>query len=109
MKKEAIENVCNERKLSPWPSALALGMASGVLYVICAAAVWIWPAGSVKFFSYWFHGIDLTKIASAGQLGFGSFVIGLVSLVLASMAFGALFAVFYNMCFRHCAKRSWIK
>ncbi|HII14882.1 MAG TPA: hypothetical protein HA362_01060 [Nanoarchaeota archaeon] len=103
------EDMCEERKLSPWPSALALGLASGVLYAVCAASVLIWPAGSVKFFSYWFHGIDLTRIANAGQLGFGSFVVGLVSLALVSMAFGAIFAMFYNMCFRHCAKRGWIK
>lgn len=107
MKKE--EEISIDRKISPWPAALALGMVSGVFYVLCAAAVWLWPAGSVKFFSYWFHGIDLAKIASAWQLGFGGFVIGLLSIVLVSMAFGALSAMFYNMCFRHCAKRGWIK
>ena len=105
---EKVEARCVER-LSPWPSALALGLTAGVLYVLCAAAVKLWPSGSVKFFSYWFHGIDLTKIAGAGQIGFGSLVIGLVSFVITSMAFGALVAVFYNMCFRHCSKKGWIK
>ncbi|MEK6863700.1 MAG: DUF5676 family membrane protein [Nanoarchaeota archaeon] len=103
------ENKCNERRISPWPSALALGISAGVLYVLCAAAVWLKPAGTVKFFGYWFHGIDLAKIASASQLGFGSFLIGLVSAVIASMAFGALAAACYNMCLRHCIKKGWIK
>ncbi len=104
-----MEDKCKDRILSPWPSALALGLTSGVIYSLCAAAVRLWPEKTVGFFGYWFHGIDLVKISNGGQFGFGAFLIGLISIMLASMAFGALFAVLYNLCFRHCAKRGWIR
>ena len=104
-----MEDKCKDRLLSPWPSALAFGLTSGIIYSICAAAVRLWPAGTVRFFGSWFHGIDLTKIYNAQPFGFGTFLIGLISIMLASMVFGALFAVLYNLCFRHCTEKGWIK
>lgn len=112
MKKKAVE--CDEKidarcieRVGPWPSALALGGTAGVLYIVCAAAVRAFPQGAVKFFGYWFHGIDLAKIATGGQFGIGAFFAGLVSIMLFSAVIGMLFALFYNSCVNHCKKQGW--
>lgn len=97
---------CVER-VGPWPSALALGGTAGIIYIVCAAVVWAFPKGAVRFFSFWFHGIDLAKIATDGRFGPGAFLAGLASIMLFSAAVGALFALLYNACVRHCKRHGW--
>ncbi len=98
-----------ENKLYAWPIALALGILTGIIYLVCALIIWLYPAGSIKFFSYWFHGIDISKIASSAPMNVGTFLIGLLSAVIFSALAGAIFAGLYNKCFKHCKNKEWIK
>lgn len=99
----------DENKLHPWPAALALGLLSGIIYLVCALFVWLYPLGAIKFFNYWFHGIDISKIANSTPINFSTFLIGLLSAVIFSALAGAIFAGLYNKCFKHCKNKGWIK
>ncbi len=70
------------------------GIATAVIYSICAFFVWIAPITTLKFFNSWFHAIDLTKIAST--ISFSSFLIGLVSSVVSAMLVALLAIIVYN-------------
>ena len=90
------------------PTGLAFGLTAGIIYSLCAAIVAVWPAQSVSFFSSWFHGIDLTKIAATPDITAGSFAVGLVSIILFAYITGAVYAWAYNACTYHCKKLGWI-
>ncbi len=95
-------------KLYLHPFALAAGLTSGIVYGVCAAAVWLWPRQTVGFFATWFHGVDLMRIAAPLQLTVSNFVLGLIGTVLFAYVVGLLFAWLYNRCYVHCRKRKWI-
>lgn len=90
------------------PTGLAFGLTAGLVYVLCAALVALWPAQTVNFFSNWFHGIDLTKIYVVPQITFGNFITGFIGAVIAAYLVGAFYAVVYNKCVAHCKQRGWM-
>ncbi len=90
------------------PTGLAFALTGGLLYVICAAFVALWPRGTISFFSKWFHGINLTEIAATTQITVGNFMIGLAGVVITAYLTGAFYAWTYNKCVAHCIKRGWI-
>ena len=90
------------------PTGLAFGMTSGLLYILCSAVVAFWPNGTLNFFGKWFHGIDLTKISVTPQITAGSFITGLVSVIVVAYLVGAFYAWIYNKCVVHCKERRWI-
>ncbi|MBI4153958.1 hypothetical protein HY501_01350 [Candidatus Woesearchaeota archaeon] len=92
-----------EKRLSVIPVASALGFFGGLVYLICASAFLLFPEGSLALMGTWFHGISLTRT----PMGWGSFLVGLVTFVAASAGAGALFAVVYNRCHKHCEKYGW--
>lgn len=96
-------------KLHPHPVGGALAVVAGIIYVVCAAAVKLWPTGTVQFFGDWFHGIDITKIAGVKALTFGAFVRGLLEVLIFAYLVGALYAWVYNRCVVHCKRKGWIK
>ncbi len=70
------------------------GIVTAVVYLICAFFVWIAPITTLKFFSSWFHALDLTKIAATISLS--SFIIGLASSVVSAMLVALLAIIVYN-------------
>ena len=97
-----------EKKLHPWPVALALSLVTGIIYLFCALLIWVFPTGTIRFFSYWFHGIDISKIAATTPINLSVFIIGLISIMIFSVIVGAIFAGLYNKCLHHCIKKGWI-
>lgn len=77
-------------------TANALAVTVGVIYVFCAVLVTLLPDVSMAVAQSWFHGIDLARISS-WNITVGSFIMGLVSSVVAAWAVGYLFAYMYNM------------
>ena len=71
------------------------GIVSGFLYVICAFFYWILPEKTIGFFNYLFHGIDLNLVRKE-NIGFLSFLIGLIILVLSTIIVVYAFARLYN-------------
>ncbi|HIG93132.1 MAG: hypothetical protein QT02_C0004G0042 [archaeon GW2011_AR9] len=95
-------------KIHPHPVGMAAGLTSGIIYVVCTAAVALWQTRTVAFFATWFHGIDLMKIAIPLQLTWGSFLGGLLGIVVVGYLVGLIFGAMYNLCYGHCKKRKWI-
>ena len=95
-------------KVHPHPIGVAAGFTAGIVYIICATVVTLWPTQALNFFANWFHGIDLTKIAVPVQLNFRNFIVGLLSVVLSFYIIGLIYGLLYNLCYHHCKKRRWI-
>ena len=90
------------------PTGFALGITSGIVYTLCAVAVALWPVQTVRFFSYWFHGIDLSRIFVMPQLTFGIYFLRLVQVVLFFYITGLIYGWVYNKCVAHCKRMGWI-
>lgn len=90
------------------PTGLALGITAGIIYTICAAFVAFLPVQAIRFFSYWFHGIDLVRIATVPNITPGSFVLGLGGVVVFSYTVGVVYSLVYNACVAHCRRKGWI-
>ncbi len=89
------------------PTGFAIAITSGVLYVVCAAAVALFPQATIKFFNSWVHGLDLTRIA-VNSISWSGFFKGLVGVLIVAYIAGALYAWVYNKCIVHCKKKRWI-
>ena len=90
------------------PTGFALGLTSGILYTLCAAAVKLWSAQTVGFFNSWFHGVDLMRIFDPTKLTWPVFFKGLVSIVIVAYISGVLYGWLYNKCVEHCRKKRWL-
>ncbi len=76
--------------------AFALAKTSAVLYALCALVVAIWPEGAMQLLGSVAHLVSVDKFAGDVQLTLGSFVIGLIEIVIYSYFAGWLFAWFYS-------------
>jgi len=81
-------------KLSEKGIALASAVLTAISYIICFAIVVIFKESSLKFFNLFFHGIDLTSLATIPNITNG--VIGLMVSVAAAYISGWIFALVYN-------------
>jgi hypothetical protein len=77
----------------PWVSGAALAVTVGVVYLVCALAVVLFPDGTLAFFSTWAHGVDLTlvKRTATKPLAAAEWIFGFVSIVVAGYVVGALY------------------
>ena len=80
----------NEKKV-----AFSLAGASGIIYVVCAVLIAIFPTGTVKVFGALFHGIDISKITRE-SVPFTSTILGLIEIIMLSLVAGYIFAKIYN-------------
>ena len=55
-------------KLNSKRVAFSLSGVFGIVYLACAILIAVIPQGTVKIFSYLFHGIDISKIATTPTL-----------------------------------------
>jgi hypothetical protein len=83
----------------PWVSGAALAVTAGVVYLVCALAVALFPDGTLAFFNTWLHGVDLTlvKRPATKALTAGEWIYGFVSAVTASFLAGALYGWARNL------------
>lgn len=83
----------------PWVSGAALAVTVGVVYVVCALTVALFPDGTLAFFNTWAHGVDLTllKRPATKSLAASEWVFGFVSIVVAGYLAGALYGWARNL------------
>lgn len=81
-------------KLSEKGIALASAVLTAITYIICFAIVLIFKESSLKFFNLFFHGIDLTSLATTPNIISG--IIGLIISVIVAYVSGWIFALVYN-------------
>ncbi len=89
---EILEQGAVKMKIKPFVFAVTSFVA--IVYLICAIAIYLAPEITLKFFGYWFHGVDLMKIAKIPTLG--DIVIGLVTALIVSVVGSALFVKLWN-------------
>jgi hypothetical protein len=83
-------------RINAFSAGIATAVTLAVLSTVCAAALAIWPDGTMAFFNSFVHGLDLTSLRSTQPFSLFRFMSGLAGLVLVGFAFGALFAFAYN-------------
>jgi hypothetical protein len=83
----------------PWITGAALAVTVGMVYLVCAVAVALFPDGTLVFFNTWLHGVDLTlvKRPATKPLTAGEWIYGFVSAVAASFLAGALYGWARNL------------
>lgn len=91
---------------SLWRLGAAAALTAMLLYVVCAAAVALWPDGALDFFNTWFHGLDLRLLKPPGgrPLTITQFLAGLLNAAIAAFAVAATFAAVFNLLSRPSAR-----
>ena len=83
--------------LNPWRVGSAMALTAAVISVVCAAAVYLFPEGTVNFVNSWTHGLEITVLRSEKPWTLGSLAYGLFNVTLTGFLVGALFACCYNL------------
>ncbi len=83
--------------LNLWRTGSATALTALVISVVCAAAVYLSPQGTVDFVNSWTHGLDLTMLRSDKPWTLGGLLFGLFNITLTGFLSGALFAYCYNL------------
>ena len=83
----------------PWVSGAALAVTVGIVYVVWAVAVALFPDGTLALFNTWAHGVDLTlvKRPATKPLAASEWIFGFVSAVVAGYLAGALYGWARNL------------
>ena len=87
------QHVC---KLDTSAFAMAAAWAVGVFYFICAIFVALWHDLALKLVGWVWHLLNIGEIAGDVQVTFGSFLVGLVQVVIYSYIAAWFFAWLYN-------------
>ena len=82
-------------KHDPKATAAAVATTVGVIYVICALSIILFPDFAMGVAQSWFHGIDITRI-QVFNITVGSFFYGLVTAIIGGGLVGWCFAHCYN-------------
>ena len=83
-----------KEKLSPKRVSLSLGIVVGILSLVCALLLAIFPEGTLKLFGSIFHGIDITQIAIPITLN--GAILGTIVVTILALIIGWLYAIIYN-------------
>jgi hypothetical protein len=83
--------------LNPWRVGSATALTAAIINVACAAAVYLFPEGTVDFVNSWTHGLDLTMLRSDRPWTLGGLVFGLFNVTLTGFLVGTLYAWLYNL------------
>ena len=84
-------------KLNPLSVGLATAITLMVINTLCAAAVALWPDGTITIFNSFAHGLDFRAVKSTEPLHLGRFLLGLISIGVIGFLVGAVFAWSYNL------------
>jgi len=76
--------------------ALAAGGVMGVIYVVCAIFVTLWPDFALQLFGWLVHLVNVDKFAGDIAITFGGFVAGLLQAVVYSYIGAWLIAWLHN-------------
>ena len=71
----------------------ALAITVGIGYALCTIVFWLLPEAAANFMNALFHGLDFRPLASPGTFTFGSFVYGLLVLVVWAFMLGAIYGL----------------
>ena len=84
-------------RLNPLSVGLAMAITLLIVNILCAAAVALWPDGTITVFNSFAHGLDFRVVKSTEPLGLGRFLLGLISIGVIGFVVGAVFAWSHNL------------
>jgi hypothetical protein len=84
-------------RLNTWRTGGATALTAALLSVVCAAAVYLFPEGTLDFVNSWTHGLDLTTLRSDRPWTLGGLAYGVFNVSLTGFVTGVLFAWCYNL------------
>jgi len=87
--------ITGQHELNPVLVGKALAATTAIFYLACIALIAIYPQATMDLFAKMFHGIDISKIATA-PASIDSILIGLVEIIIYAYLAGWLFARIYN-------------
>src|SRR3989338_4369354 len=87
--------IAGQHELNPVLVGKALAATTAIFYLACIALIAIYPQATMDLFAKMFHGIDISKIATA-PASIDSILIGLVEIIIYAYLAGWLFARIYN-------------
>lgn len=76
--------------------ALAGGTAMGIIYVVCAAFVSLWPEFSLQLFGWLVHLVNVEKFAGDVAITAGGFIAGLLQAIVYTYIGALIFAWLHN-------------
>lgn len=76
--------------------ALAAGGVMGVIYIICAAFVALWPSFALQLLGWLAHLVNVEKFAGDIAITFGGFLAGLAQVVIYASVGAWLIAWLHN-------------
>jgi len=76
--------------------ALAAGGVMGIVYVVCAIFVALWPNFAMQLFGWLIHLVNVDKFAGDVQITASGFIIGLLQAVIYTYIVAYLFASLHN-------------
>lgn len=84
-------------RLNPLRAGLALALTAAIANIVCAAAVYVFPDGTVAFVNSWTHGLDLVVLQREKPWTPGGLLLGIFNVALTGFLLGALFAWCRNL------------
>ncbi len=76
--------------------ALAASGTMGIIYLVCAIFVSLWPEFSWKLFGWLVHLVNVDKFAGDVKVTLVGFIIGLLQILIYSYIVGYIFAWLHN-------------
>jgi len=83
-------------KLKKQNFALAAGATMGIIYVVCAIFVTLWPDFALRLFGWLVHLVNLDKFAGDVRITLTGFVMGLLQAVIYTYVGALLFGWLHN-------------
>lgn len=76
--------------------SLAAGGVMGIIYVVCAVFVWLWPDFALQLFGWLVHLVNVEKFAGDVTITAVGFTVGLLQAVVYTYIAAYLFAWLHN-------------
>ena len=76
--------------------SLAVAATMGIVYVVCAAFVWLWPDFALQLFGWLVHLVNVDKFADDVQITLVGFIVGLLQAAIYTYAGARIFVLLHN-------------
>jgi len=83
-------------KLEVQKFSLALAVTMGIIYVVCAAFVALWPDFALQLFGWLVHLVNVDKFAGDVQINVLGFIIGLAQAIIYTYIGALIFSWLHN-------------
>jgi len=76
--------------------SLAAAVTMGVVYVVCAVFVWLWPDFALQLFGWLVHLVNVEKFAGDVAITTTGLIVGLVQILVYAYVGAYIFAWLHN-------------